>query len=59
MAWWEGQLKKQLRELPPDEVERIVGDAIRDIDAERFMAMARALKAEGIRRGFIGERQPA
>lgn len=59
MAWWEGQLKKKLTELPPDEVERIVGEAIQDIDAERFMAMARALKREGIRQGFIGDRQPA
>ena len=24
MAWWEGQLKRELQKLPPQEIERIV-----------------------------------
>ncbi len=59
MAWWEGKLIAELQNLPPAEMERIVGAAIAELDHDRFMAFLRAIKRDARRRGLLKESQPA
>ncbi len=58
MAWWEGQLKRELKGLTPVEIERIVSKSVQDVDREQFLAFLRALKREARRRGVLKEGQP-
>jgi hypothetical protein len=57
MAWWEGQLKRELQKLAPGEIERIVGESVQAVDHEQFLAFLRALKREARRRGMLKEGQ--
>jgi hypothetical protein len=57
MAWWEGQLKRELQKLAPVEIERIVGESVQTVDREQFLSFLRALKREARRRGMLKEGQ--
>ena len=59
MAWWEGQLKAKLRTMPPAEIERLVAEALQEVDLDRYLAIGRAMRQEARRRGLLKEGQPA